>query len=313
MAALFILLSASVNPAIAQLASKNVEPTVTFRSGVSNVRVDAQVVEGSDIVKDLTQEDFTVFDEKQQQKILYFGRDAEPVSLVLLLDVSGSMKKYIDQVAAVARDALRYLRYGDRVAVMVFSKGSRVRLDFTSDFDAVAADLRKVTWEDRLGSGTAINDALIDAAKYINEKSGESGRRSILILTDDLGLNYRNPDDKVIQKLYEADAVLNAMVVGKGERPAPVRPGTYLNPDFTPPDVFHIAEETGGEAVKAGRTATTFPEMIERIRTRYSLQYHAPEGGTSGFRKISVELTPGAKLKHPRAEVRARKGYFITR
>jgi hypothetical protein len=53
--------------------------------------------------------------------------------------------------------------------------------------------------------------------------------------------------------------------------------------------------------------------MIERIRTRYSLQYHAPEGAASGFRKISVELTPGAKLRHPKAEVRARKGYFIAR
>jgi VWFA-related protein len=309
----FILLSALTGTAAAQLASRSTEPTVTFRSGVSNVRVDAQVVEGQDVVKDLKQEDFVVYDEKQPQKILYFGRDAEPVSLLLLLDVSGSMKKYVDQVASVARDSLRYLKPGDKVAVMIFSKESMVRSDFTEDFDTVAKAIRNANWEDRLGSGTAINDALLDAAKFIREKAEENGRRSILILTDNLGLNYKDPDEKVIRSLYEADTVLNAMVVGKGERPAPVRPGRYLNPDFTPPDVFHIADETGGEAVKAGRTAATFAEMIERIRTRYSLQYHAPEGATAGFRNIRVELTPAAKLKHPNAEVRARRGYFLTR
>lgn len=308
----FILLSALAAPAAAQKPD-SATPTVTFRSGVSNVRVDAQVVEGPDVVKDLTQGDFIVTDEKQPQTILYFGRDAEPVSLVLLLDVSGSMKRYVDQVASVARNALRYLKPGDKVAVMVFSKGSVVRRDFTEDFDAVAADIRNAVWETQLGSGTAINEALLDASKYIREKAGEKGRRAIVILTDNLGLNYQCPDDKVIKSLYESDTVLNALVVGKAERPAPIRPGYYVNPDFTPPDVFHIAEETGGEAVKAGRAAKTFPEMIERIRTRYSLQYHAPENTTTGFRAIHVELTPVAKLRHPNAEVRARKGYFAKR
>lgn len=307
MAAFFILL-----PVFAQDA-KNDAPIVTFRSGVSNVRVDVQVVEGSTVVTDLAQDDFTVFDEKQQQKILYFGRDAEPVSLLLLLDVSGSMKKYVDQVASVAREALHYLKPGDKVAVMVFSKESMVRRDFSEDFDAVARDLRNANWDDRLGSGTAINDALVDASKYMREKAGEAGRRSILILTDNLGLNYQSPDDKVIQSLYESDTVLNAMVAGKGDPPAPIRPGHYVNPDFTPPDVFHIADETGGEAVKVARASTTFPEMIERIRTRYSLQYHAPESGPTGFRGIRVELAPQAKMRHPTAEVRVRKGYFLTR
>ena len=271
------------------------------------------MVEGATIVTDLTQDDFTVFDEKQQQKILYFGRDAESVSLLLLLDVSGSMKKYVDQVANVAREALHFLKPGDKVAVMIFSKGSLVRRDFSGDLDAVARDLRNVDWDERLGSGTAINDALVDASKYMREKADEKGRRAIVILTDNLGLNYQSPDDRVIQRLYESDTVLNAMVAGKGERPAPIRPGHYVNPDFTPPDVFHIADETGGEAVKIALASTTFPEMIDHIRTRYSLQYHSPENGATGFRSIRVDLSPQAKFRHPTAIVRARKGYFLTR
>lgn len=277
------------------------------------MRVDAQVVEGPDLIKDLTQQDFVVSDEGRRQDILYFGRDAEPVSLLLLLDVSGSMRKYVEQVASVARQSLRYLKPGDRVAVMIFSKGTLLKHDFTADLDAVARGIKNAVWDERLGSGTAINEALLGASKYIQDKAGETGRRSILILTDNLGLNYRTPDEKVIQSLYQSDTVLNAMVVGRGERPAPVRPGHYTNPDFTPPDVFHIGDETGGETVKAARAGAAFQEMIERIRTRYSLQYRVPENATTGFRNIRVELSPAAHLRHPKAEVRARKGYFITR
>ena len=284
---------------------------MTFRSGVANVRVDVQVTEGAEVVKDLTQQDFVVVDEDEVQKILYFGRDAEPVSLLLVLDVSGSMRKYVEQVGSVAREALRYLKPKDRVGLMVFAKDSLVATGFTENFDKVAHDINATGWRDRLGSGTSINDALVDAAGYIREKSGESGRKAILILTDNLGLNYKSPDDRVIRALYESDTVLNAMVVGNGERPAPIRPGHYLNPDFTPPDVFHIADETGGEAVKATRSAETFRQMIERIRTRYSLQYRVPENAKNGFRRIRVDLSPTARLRHPRAEVHARKGYFL--
>ncbi|MEO8132293.1 MAG: VWA domain-containing protein [Bryobacteraceae bacterium] len=307
--AFFILL-----PAFGQDAKvESSPPPMTFRSGVSNVRMDVQVIEGTNVVADLTKDDFAVFDDKQQQRILYFGRDAEPVSLLLLLDVSGSMKKYVEQIASVAREALHYLKQGDKVAVMIFSKGTIVRKEFTTDLDAVARDLSNLSWDERLESGTAINEALVDASRYMREHAGEAGRRAILILTDNLGLNYLSPDEKVIRSLYEADAVMNAMVAGKGERPEPIRPGRYANPDFTPPDVFHIADETGGEAIKVGRASATFPEMIERIRTRYSLQFHTPEIGPAGFRTVRVELTPQAKLRHPKAEVHARKGYFLTR
>jgi VWFA-related protein len=274
------------------------------------VRVDVQVTQGSELVSNLTAEDFQVFDQNLPQKILYVGRDREPLSLLLLLDVSGSMQRYINQVGNVARQSLRFLRPGDRVAVMLFSKGTRVRKDFTDDFGAVADSIKGAIWDESLGSGTAINEAILDAAKYMQERAGEKGRKAVLILTDNLGLNYKSPDQAALNALFAADAVFNAMVVGKAERPEPTRPGHYVNPDFTPPNVFAISDETGGEAVKADRAGETFPVMIERIRTRYSIQYHTPENAGTGFRKIRVELTPAARERYPHAELRYRKGYF---
>src|ERR1700722_19936416 len=102
------------------------EPTATFKTGVSDVRVDVQVTEGDKLIKDLTKTDFAVTDEGQTQSIVSFAHGDEPVTLILLLDVSGSMQKYIDQISMEAREALDHLRPGDRVALMVFAKSTAV-------------------------------------------------------------------------------------------------------------------------------------------------------------------------------------------
>lgn len=284
----------------------------TFKSGVSNVRVDAQVTQDGELITDLTVKDFVVYEDGKPQPIVYFGREKEPLSLLLVLDVSGSMRKYVEQVASVAKQALRFLRPKDRVAVMVFARQAQVRAEFTEDMTAVADDIRAAASDESVGSATNLNDALLAAAKYMEQKSGETGRKALLVLTDNMGLNYRSPDEPVIDALTAGNAVMNAIVVGKGSRPPDQRVnGVYKNPDYTPPNVFKISEETGGETVKADRAGEAFSRMIERIRTRYSLAYNTPQTGKSGFRAIQVELTPTMKLKYPRAEVRARKGYRV--
>jgi hypothetical protein len=52
--------------------------------------------------------------------------------------------------------------------------------------------------------------------------------------------------------------------------------------------------------------------MIERIRMRYSLHYSMPQGSPQGtFRKIEVQLTPEARIRYPRAQLRHRPGYRV--
>jgi VWFA-related protein len=281
-----------------------------FKTGVADVRVVVQVTEDNKLVKDLMQKDFVVSDDGQPQKIVYFAREAEPLTLLLLLDISGSMRKYIEQMSEAARDALRLLSPGDRVGIMTFGVHTYLHFGFSDNHAEVARQLRTaVNDEDKTGYGTAINPAIIDAAKLMM-KDDSPARRSILIVTDNLGLNYQANDEMAIGYLLRADTVLNAIVIGRGIRPGPPKAGE--NPDFTPADVFKLAEPTGGEAVKAEQAAATFPEMIERIRDRYTLAYHVPEGAKSGsFRQIAVALTPEARKLHPKAILRSRSGYYV--
>jgi hypothetical protein len=96
--------------------------------------------------------------------------------------------------------------------------------------------------------------------------------------------------------------------VGRGIRPD-AKAGQ--NTDFTPADVFHLADETGGEALKADRADTSFKEMVERIRSRYTLAYHAPDAPPGTYRRIAVELTADARKWYPAAVIHARPGYFV--
>jgi VWFA-related protein len=287
--------------------------TAVFRAGVAMVRVDAQVINGRQVVAGLDRDSFRVLDEGAEQPIEYFARDSEPLSLLLLLDVSGSIRRRLQEMAAAARKALDALGEADRVAVMFFGRTTKVAQELTKDRVAAAKAIAEALTEKSVGSGTLINPALLDAARYLGaEGLDRVGRRAIVILTDNQGLNYQTPDQMVLEALYSADAVLNAIVTPDARPPDTPPPGVKLNPDFSPSDVFRIARDTGGEVLRAERAGETFREMLERIRLRYSLHYRAPDAAVPGtVRRIQVELSPAARKRYPKAEVRARAGYLI--
>lgn len=293
-----------------QPAAANAEEPAVFRAGVALVRVDAQVVDGKRPLTGLTKDDFRIFDEGVPQQVEYFGRDSEPLSLVLLLDVSGSMKRQLEEITTVARRAMRVLGPADRVAVLFFGREVKVAQEFTQDFDLAAGVIATALREKGVGAGTAINGAVISAAKMAGEKlMNRPGRRALVILTDNEGLNYRETDEMTLAALFGADLVLNAIVTAKTKPPEAWRKG-YSNPDFTPSDVFKLARETGGEVLRASKADESFQEMLERIRVRYSLHYRAPEGAAGSTRKLTVELAAEARKRNPKAEVRARSGYL---
>jgi VWFA-related protein len=277
-----------------------------FRADVAQVRLDVQVVDAKGrTVKGLTRDDFAVFDEDQPSEIVAFGLDTEPLDLLLLLDVSGSMRRQVQQLAQSARDALDELRDDDEVALMLFARHSEVVHGFTPDLGRVQQDLRQALRWTGLGAGTLLNAALLAGVEVMREREPR-GRRAVLCVTDNQGLNYQSPDEAVIQAYLAADTVLNAIVTGSARPPDP-----SANPDFTAFDVFTIAEQTGGEALSARDAGKVFPELIERIRSRYSLALRAGTGEAGNFRRVRVLLAGPASQKYPGARVRARSGYTL--
>jgi VWFA-related protein len=294
---------------LAPLAGQSPDATV-FKAGVSDVRVDVAVTLGKDPIAGLSKDDFVVTDEGQPQSLVSFSQGTEPLNLILLLDISGSMQPQIELISKTAREALAHLRPGDRVAIMVFAKRSEVHQDFSDNLAETARQIARAVEDHDVGHTTQINVAIMDAARYMESHAGTEGRRAILILTDNLSMSFQLTDGQVVRELDKADTVFNAIVTGRAIRPNPPTPSMFPNPDLTPANVMHVAEETGGEWVKAENAGQSFNEMIERIRSRYMLAYHEPPSAPGVFRHIAVTLSENARRKYPQAELRVRNGYY---
>src|SRR6266403_3725969 len=96
---------------------KPADPSVTFRSDVSLVRVDAQVVDRENRpITGLRAEDFILREEGKQLEIRNFLSEKAPVDVILLLDVSRSMEPHVQRITSAAHKALRVLGDQDRIA-----------------------------------------------------------------------------------------------------------------------------------------------------------------------------------------------------
>ncbi len=293
-------------------AQQPAAPKATFRADVSEVRVDVQVLDGKKIITGLGPADFQISDEGQPQTMLRFGEESEPVALVILIDVSGSMKKYARQLASAAQAALKHLKPQDRVSVMVFSRGTELLSDFSVGLEEVAREIEVGVEQHRLPSGTAIYNSVLEASRLLatDKEKNLASRRAVLILTDNASLNYQITEAQVLRELWGVDAVLNALVTDNAERPKLARPGAFRNPDFTPTDIFKLADQTGGEAYQVDRADRAFPQIMERLRSRYTVIYRPPSGPPGVFRSIKVELSPAARRRYPGARIRTRAGYY---
>src|SRR5258705_6532298 len=115
---------------------------VIFRSDVSLVRVDAQVLDRSNrAITGLKVTDFVLREEGQPREIRNFASENMPVDVLLLLDVSGSMQPHVQRISSAAHDALQTMGKDDRFAIMVFDRQTRVPLPFRNNRAGVGREL----------------------------------------------------------------------------------------------------------------------------------------------------------------------------
>jgi Mg-chelatase subunit ChlD len=286
------------------------QPASVFRAGVSLVHVDAEVIAADGrTLKGFSKEDFRVFDQGVPQ-LVHFSMEEQPLDLILLFDISGSMRPVVEQVAGAARRGLRELRPGDRVSVMVFNARSRVVLPFSEDLDSVERSVQQDVLGLRFGGGTLIQQAADDAAnRFLGESHGQR-RRAVLIVTDNVGLRTRR-EQSVVRDFWEAGALLSGLIIRGGFLDVTRPIMNVLAPEtlLMRAGMKGIAEQTGGDTINSSNGGSAFQEMMQRIRTRYSLDYIMPPSKPGVTRAVHVESSEEAQRRFPKAKVRARRGY----
>ena len=292
------------------------QPEPKFTSSLTLVRVDVQVaLPDGRVITGLKAEDFAVFDDGQPQPVRNFVAESGPLDLMLVLDVSGSMRTQLSALGTGARFALEKLREGDRIGIVTFTARANVVQPLTADFRAAEQVLRTL----KTGGGTDIYGGIQTAAKYFialkePRDTGQAPRRALLTITDNIAFSMlKSKDKQTVREVWEADAVLNALIAADPraqEAASRVRSRGLNRVLLTDQDVDEVATQTGGETVSVQAAAEALPEMLERIRTRYLLYFAAPESKPGAFHRIRVDLTDAARKRYPIAMLHARLEYY---
>jgi VWFA-related protein len=334
-----LLLFSSVLIAAAWAGNDDDDPV--FRSDVSLVRVDAQVVDsGNRAITHLHAGDFVLRVDGKPAPIRNFASENMPVDVLFLLDVSASMRPHVQRIADASGRALTQLGKEDRMGIMVFDRYTRVRLPFNGNPQDVQREFDRLLRQERFNGGTDITRAMLDAADYIRREGRRDARRAIVILTDDQ-TEFDRDDIAVGRALANADAVMCALIAPdagqyghRGGRPGGLGggglggslggiifgrggggnryPGGGGGSNTTSAGTAEIARDSGGDSMSVN-DASALEDTLARIRQRYTLYFNLPEGTRPGQeRNIVADLTPEARHRYSDAEVRYRRTSLLS-
>jgi len=269
------------------------------------VLVEATVKDKSGkIVAGLQKEDFRVFEEGQLQTIAHFSQDQIPLAVALVVDLSGSIEPFLRPLRYASSTALKTLKREDEVALFTFSGGVDRVVDLTRDKRRASDHIELFV----AGGRTNINQALYDAATYL-EAEAPAARRVIILVSDMVPTESGSASpQQITATVLQADAAVYGLKV-PGRNPMAARAASAFKGGLV--NVAKLAEESGGEVFnmeKEGSLFLAFQTLIERLKTRYTLGFYPANKTRDGtFRRLEV------KLHDKGYRVLAKRGYYAPR
>jgi VWFA-related protein len=300
-AAVVVLVSASAAPIVAQDAAD--APRQTFRASADVVTIQASVRDKRGrMLSGLTPADFEIRDNGELRQILSLRSDRQsPLSLALLVDMSGSMRvSEKQQMARQAYDSLlTQLRDGqDEAAVFTFDSSLHERQPFTTDLSKLRGAL---TAFEPFGT-TSLYDATAAAARRLATRTGM--HKAIVVLTDGLDTSSTLTASEVsgLASSIDVPVFIVATVPSVDER---FMMETSDRPRVEAADLRDLSEWTGGKFVFAStlvETVVAASRLIDELRQQYVLAIEA--ASANEWRRLDV------RVKRASATVKARSGYF---
>jgi len=242
---------------------------------------------------DVTPEDLEVLEDGVEQKVDAFEEALTPVSILLVLDSSGSMRKDAQAVIDAAKTFVRALPSQDKLAVMTFADRPELAHDLTTNRDWSLDAIGRYT----ANGGTALYDAMFESLARLKRADG---RTAIVVMTD--GRDENNPGTGPGSTHTLNDVMSNLSNVG-----ATVY-AIGLGPNVDRETLDGFAEATTGETYFPSDVSTLEAEyrrILENLRRRYILSYTSTNFERDGaWRKVEIHS------KREGVIVQTRGGYF---
>jgi len=288
----------------AQPASET--PVATFKSGVEVVTVTAAVRDAKGkVVRNLTKSDFLIVDSGYTRPIqdFYFGES--PVSLAILLDISGSMGVggNMDRAREAVRVVLSHLQSsGDEAALYTFDSKLQEVVPFTTDLDRI----RALSLAGRPWGMTSLFDAIAATAKSVGER--ENRHRAVLVVTDgvDTASRMKAPEVSGIASSIDVPvyllAVVNPLDHPGGEQSVVEAAGEHVQTAT----LADLSRWTGGDmriSSMPQHTIAAVDDLFEELRYQYLITFEP--GLVSGWHPLEIRV-----LRKKDLVVHARGGYM---
>lgn len=307
----------------------------TFSATNRTVAVYATVTDHEGrLVPDLSRDQFAIDDNGKRQELTLFANDIQPITVVMLLDRSGSMLAQFDLVEKAAEEFVHVMGQGDKARIGSFS--NRIQVDpreFTSDHDELIRILRSELQEE--GPTPLWNAVNVGITALLHQE----GRRVILVFTDgvDMPMNFSNNNSSqrdVIKRAEEENVMVYAIGLAGQNGPAagfhgggPRAPiggghggfggrgarggfggfgGRAVTDDHPDEGLPKIAGATGGGYFELTSTAdlgATFKRVADELHRQYALGF-TPFVLDGKMHTLAVRVSDSAMA------VRARRSYL---
>jgi Ca-activated chloride channel family protein len=241
----------------------------------------------------ISMDDIVVLENGVEQKLDTFQEAVTPVSVVLALDASGSMKKSEETARAAGRSFVEAMRPEDSLSVLTFAD----TVTFAHDLTTVRKGSLEAVDNYHTGGGTALYDALSESLQRLRTVEG---RRAVVVVTD--GRDENNPGtgpgsrrtlEELNDQLKQIDAAIFAIGVG---------------PKVDRELLQRLADESGGEAYFSEDVSVlqkNYERVIENLRRRYVISYSSSDAARDGaWRHVEIHA------RQTDAKIASRGGYF---
>ena len=292
----------------------------------------------------LQKDDFLVYEDGVPQNVEKFDPTEAPFNLLLLLDVSGSTRNFLNLIKEASIEFTRQIKPNDRIAVAAFNSHVWLIQTFSNDRRTVGQAISRI----RSGGGTAFYDALETCIR--DYMDGIEGRKAIVVFTDgvdnQLTGDYSHGSVITFPALYreiqEIDSIIYTIFVNSEKQVRQIGPrgtgpttmGGILKDIIrgrTPPyypsqrgrynraayeeaqgQLQRIADQTGGRMYSPQSIrdlSHVYKEIADDLRVQYTLGYNSTHSTRDGdWREIKVTLRGRRNLV-----ARTRKGYYAGR
>lgn len=334
-------LSAQQTPAMLPAGQAKPAATISVTAKLVNLPVVVRDKNGA-LVQNLTQADFALSVDGRPQTIRYFDRDNNlPLTLGLLVDISGSVRSALEQERIASEDFLdQMVTPRDQAFVIQFAHEADLLQDLTSSQQKLHAALDNIgtTYGEGQngqnsggyggygrhggfhGGGTMLYDAIYLASNQLMQK--QQGRKALVILTDGEDRGSMETLASAVAAAQRAETVVYAIYF-KGEqhgygghggyRGFGGRHGGYPGGGENHVDGKKVLEqitgETGGRMFEVSGKQTfaaIYTQIAEELRSQYRLGY-VPDAaaGAEGFHRVELTVPKNKKLM-----VQTRGGYY---